>query len=99
MVAGRAAGRPVRDAQADFCRRAWTSCPRCADQRGCPTCEAGRTCETHWRFLLSSEGRKVFVQCPGCWHRWWHDTGAGVGDRPQDLDELPDFPEPGRAVA
>ena len=52
----------------------------------------------HWRFLLAAEGRRLFVQCPGCWHRWWHDSGFGVGDRPRDLDAVPDFPAPGRAV-
>jgi hypothetical protein len=89
----------VRDAQADIGRRAWTTCPRCADESGCTTCDDGRSCETHWRFLLAAEGRQLFVQCRACWYRWWHDTGFGVGDRPLDLDALPDFPPPGRAAA
>lgn len=82
----------MRDAHADLSRRAWATCPRCMDEAGCAACERGRTCESHWRYLLSAEGRRLFVQCPGCWHRWWHDTGFGVGDRPGGLDDLPEFP-------
>ncbi|NMH97941.1 hypothetical protein [Pseudonocardia acidicola] len=89
----------MRDPQADIGRRVWVACPRCDDQVHCAACAAGRSCETHWRFLLGAEGRRVFVQCPGCWHRWWHDTGFGVGDRPAGLDEVPDFPQRGGAAA
>ncbi|MFC4942675.1 hypothetical protein [Pseudonocardia sp. GCM10023141] len=92
-------GPAVRDAAADICRRAWTGCPGCADERGCESCASGRTCETHWRFLLAAEGRRLFLQCPGCWHRWWHDTGFGVGGRKPEHDDLPDFPPPGRMAA
>ena len=78
----------MRDAAADIGRRAWTGCPRCADHTGCTTCRGGRRCETHWRFLLAVEGRRLFVQCPACWHRWWHDTGFGAGNRPRGLDAV-----------
>ncbi|HEX2300217.1 MAG TPA: hypothetical protein VHH34_17185 [Pseudonocardiaceae bacterium] len=41
----------------------------------------------------------MFLQCPICRHRWWHDTELGVGDRPLELDQLPDFPaSPGKAA-
>ncbi|HEY1970668.1 MAG TPA: hypothetical protein VGH89_22135 [Pseudonocardia sp.] len=89
----------MRDAQACSGRRAWTGCPRCADHRGCRSCESGLSCPTHWRFLLAAQGRHLFVQCRGCWHRWWHDTGFGVGDRPAQIDELADFPPRGRTAA
>ena len=89
----------MRDAQADIGRRAWTACPRCADHRGCSACGAGRNCESHWRFVLATEARQVFVQCPGCWHRWWHDTRFGVGDRPAHIDAEPEFPADGQAAA
>ena len=42
--------------------------------------------ERHWTFLLAAEARRIFVQCPRCWTRWWHDTGFGVGDRPESLN-------------
>jgi hypothetical protein len=89
----------MRDAQADDGRRVWTGCPRCTDHLGCDMCDRGRTCESHWRLLLAAEGRHLFVQCPGCWHRWWHDTRFGVGDRPASTDRLPDFPSEGHAAA
>jgi hypothetical protein len=76
----------VRDAAADTGRRAWTGCPRCADERGCARCGGGRSCDAHWRYLLAAQGRRIFVQCRGCWHRWWHDTGFGAGDRPAEVD-------------
>lgn len=88
----------MRDAQADISRRAWVTCPRCAEQNGCAPCARQRSCEAHWRFLLSSEGRQVFVQCPECWYRWWHDTGFGASDRPKRMTELPEFPSDGYAA-
>lgn len=81
----------MRDARADICQRAWTPCPDCGDQRGCGVCASGRTCESHWRFLLAAEGRRLFLQCRACLHRWWHDTGFGVGDRPYAVDRVPAF--------
>ena len=89
----------MRDAAADIARRAWAGCPRCGDESTCPTCVDGRRCETHWRYLLGVDGRMVFVQCRSCWHRWWHDTGFGLGDRPTGVDALPDFPPQGQAAA
>lgn len=44
------------DPQADIGRRAWVACPNCDDRRGCGTCEQGRTCSEHWRYLLSNVG-------------------------------------------
>jgi hypothetical protein len=30
-----------------------------------------------------SQARLLFLQCPTCMYRWWHDTECGVGgDRP-----------------
>lgn len=37
--------------------------------------------------VLAAEARRIFVQCPRCWARWWHDTGFGVGDRPRQLND------------
>jgi hypothetical protein len=97
-ISGR--GRPHRrhgaavgfDAAADPTRRAWAPCPRCADHTGCEPCTGARTCEAHWRYLLAAARRQLFLQCPGCRHRWWHDTGFGVDDRPAHVDELPLMP-------
>ncbi|WP_219412800.1 hypothetical protein [Pseudonocardia nigra] len=89
----------MRDAQADIGRRAWTSCPRCPVAASCAACDTGRNCDAHWCFLLAAEGRRLFVQCPGCWHRWWHDTGFGAGDRPHAVDRVPYFPTAGSATA
>lgn len=79
------------DRNADLGRRAWLRCPRCPDEE-CSACAAGATCGRHWCYLLANETRLVFLQCPVCWHRWWHDTGCGVGDNRPDRRELPDFP-------
>jgi hypothetical protein len=89
----------MRDAAADIGRRTWTECPRCADHMACTACDEGRSCETHWRYLLAAEGRRLFVQCRSCWHRWWYDTGFGAGNRPADVDEMDDFPTPRQAAA
>jgi hypothetical protein len=88
----------MRDPQTDSGRRAWVGCPRCSDDRGCRTCESGGSCESHWRYLLAARSRHVFVQCRRCWHRWWHDTGFGVGDRPTRVDELLDHPPTGHSA-
>lgn len=89
----------MRDPNADVGRRAWARCPRCAGGSGCPACATGRSCETHWRFLLAAEGRRLFVQCPGCWYRWWHDTGFGAGEHRLGVVGVPDFPARGVRVA
>jgi hypothetical protein len=89
----------MRDAAADISRRAWTACPRCADHRACGTCGTGSNCDVHWRYLLDAKGRRLFLQCRSCWHRWWHDTGFGAGDRPSGIDSLAEFPPRGGAVA
>jgi hypothetical protein len=67
-------------------RRAWLRCPRCPHDN-CGSCRRGAACTQHWLYLLASDSRLVFVQCPNCLQRWWHDTGHGVGHRP-------DFPQP-----
>jgi hypothetical protein len=66
------------DPSADIGRRAWLPCPHCRDHDGCPTCAAGRTCPDHWRYLLSSKGRMLHLQCPACAHLWSHDSGFGA---------------------
>lgn len=89
----------MRDAGADLARRAWVRCPRCPSAaRGaaaaeCSDCRRGRACHDHWSFLLAAEPRHLFVQCPQCWHRWWHDTEFGAADRPADLDLPPAWPD------
>lgn len=74
------------DPDALLSRRAWVACPRCHDSAGCRSCRAARTCSEHWRYLLGAEGRRIFVQCPSCRYRWWHDTGFGAGVRPERDD-------------
>jgi len=86
------------DPDADLGRRAWLPCPRCRDD-GCAACAAGTTCGQHWRYLLANDTRLVFLQCPICRHRWWHDTEFGVGARPPEYYQLPDSPaSPGEAA-
>lgn len=86
------------DPDADLGRRAWLPCPRCCTD-GCSTCAVGTTCDLHWRYLLANEARLVFLQCPGCMHRWWHDTEFGVGDNQLNPHQLPDSPaSPGQAA-
>lgn len=82
------------DATADIGRRAWVGCPTCAqDHQACPTCQDGRTCELHWRYLLATAGGHLFLQCPACLRRWWHDTSFGQGGgRPLDLADVLDPP-------
>jgi hypothetical protein len=78
------------DADADPGHRAWVACP-CCGSTGCETCTAGQTCGLHWQYLLASQARLLFLQCPTCLQRWWHDTHFGVGgDRP-DYDPLWDL--------
>jgi hypothetical protein len=90
----------MRDPAADVGRRAWIGCERCADGAECARCVAGRYCERHWRYLLDTDGPNLFVQCPACLHRWWHDTGFGTGGRPLGLADLPTFPDvPGEGRA
>jgi hypothetical protein len=70
------------DPAADLGRKAWVPCPRCEDHLGCATCEAGRNCPDHWRYLLSNKGSLVHLQCPGCTHLWSWETGFGSRHRP-----------------
>jgi hypothetical protein len=79
------------DPAARIDRRVWTSCSACPDGSNCPTCQSGRTCDQHWRFLLDVDGSHLFVQCPNCFHRWWHDTGFGAGGRPAGVTEVAQF--------
>lgn len=66
------------DPQADIGRRAWVDCPYCDDGRGCVTCEQGRTCPEHWRYLLSNTGSLLHLQCPSCTRVWSHETHFGA---------------------
>lgn len=86
------------DADADICRRAWVACARCRDHEACPTCREGRSCESHWRYLLATDGRWLFVQCRTCLQRWWLDTRFGVGGRPLTLDDTPGLVADGHAA-
>ncbi|GAA4566283.1 hypothetical protein [Planotetraspora kaengkrachanensis] len=69
------------DPHADLGRRAWVPCPRCRDDEGCAECGAGRNCRDHWRYLLSTTGTLLHVQCPGCAHLWDHETRFRHGTR------------------
>ncbi|MEU2433896.1 hypothetical protein ABZ611_31160 [Streptomyces sp. NPDC007861] len=62
------------DPQADIARRAWVDCPSCDDARDCSVCADARNCRDHWRYLISSKGTVVHLQCPGCTHMWSFDT-------------------------
>ncbi|MFC7864978.1 hypothetical protein ACFU5B_14320 [Streptomyces murinus] len=66
------------DPQADIGRRAWVTCPNCSDHQGCATCEERRRCTRHWRYLLSSTGSMLHLQCPTCTYVWDHETGFGA---------------------
>ena len=70
-------------------RRAWVACPRCGDHRACEPCRRNRSCADHWRYLLDAARSRLFLQCPTCMHRWWHDSGFGRDDCPAHLDALP----------
>jgi hypothetical protein len=61
------------DPAADPARRVWLTCPPCGSKAGL--------------YMLASEPRFVFVQCPDCYARYWLDTQCGCG-RPQDLITL-----------
>jgi len=58
------------DPAADPARRVWLTCTPCGSTAGL--------------YMLDSEPRYVFVQCPDCLARYWLDTRCGAG-RPQDL--------------
>jgi hypothetical protein len=64
----------VLDPTADRARRAWLPCPNCDHGGNCDTCEAGRTCSSHWQFLLANTGHVLHLQCPACAHLWDHHT-------------------------
>jgi hypothetical protein len=53
-------------------RRAWLPCPNCGHGGNCDTCDAGRTCSSHWQFLLGNSGHVLHLQCPACAHLWDH---------------------------
>lgn len=70
------------DADADRGRRAWVVCPSCGNE-GSMTCAIRKTCDLHWQYLLANQARLLFLQCPMCMQRWWHDSQCGAGgDRP-----------------
>jgi hypothetical protein len=56
--------------------RAWISCP----MSGADGADgADRAHGDGWCYLLGYEVSTLFCQCPGCGHRFWWDTGFGVG--------------------
>lgn len=85
LYSGRRGARCVTPTRISGGARGWPcgSCP----VGDCRSCRQGRSCERHWTFLLAAEARRIFVQCPRCWTRCWHDTGFGVGDRPESLND------------
>jgi hypothetical protein len=60
--------RKMLDPEADIARRVWMTCTPCGSTAGL--------------YLLASEPRFVWVQCPDCFARFWLDSGCGVG-RPE----------------
>ncbi|MFF3359750.1 hypothetical protein ACFYWN_46020 [Streptomyces sp. NPDC002917] len=69
------------DPQADVARRAWLACPVCDDARHCEPCADRRNCGEHWRYLISSNGPVVHLQCPRCTHMWSVNTRPGITRR------------------
>lgn len=65
------------DANADIARRAWVRCTPCGSDEGL--------------YLLATESRYIFVNCPACGARFWLDTKCGTG-RPDHVDDLPEWP-------
>ena len=63
------------DHAADPARRVWVTCAPCGSRAGL--------------YLLESEGRIVWVQCPDCEAMFWLDTGCGVCNRPEYVDRDP----------
>jgi hypothetical protein len=68
-------------------RRAWVSGPSCGNA-GCASWAARKTCDLHWQYLLASQARLLFLQCPACLYRWWHDTKCGLGGDRADYDPV-----------
>jgi positive regulator of sigma E activity len=67
------------DPSADRARRAWLRCPN-GDHgsAGCGDCAAGRSCATHWQYLLGNRGSRVYLQCPDCTQLWDVDSDGQV---------------------
>lgn len=61
------------DPAADPARRVWLACTPCGSTTGL--------------YMLDTQPRFVFVQCPDCLARYWLDTGCGCG-RPEHLITL-----------
>jgi hypothetical protein len=66
------------DPSVNIGRKAWLPCSHCSHKDGL--------------YLLDSDANMVHVQCPQCHAIWWMDTGNGVGRRPRDTDEPPQWP-------
>ena len=49
-------------------------CPNCNHGHDCTECQDSQNCQTHWQYLLQSEGTRVSLQCPTCAHLWTVDT-------------------------
>jgi hypothetical protein len=64
------------DPQADPGRRAWLPCPSCGDTP---------------LYLLDYDINLIWVQCPTCLRRWWHDTGVGHRRPPSSCAPLLDL--------
>ena len=71
------------DPSADRARRAWLRCPRCDHGRDCEDCGAGRTCGTHWQYLLGNAATVLHLQCRSCLFVWHHDTRTGAARKGQ----------------
>ena len=62
------------DSDADSSRRVWVPCPNCSHGHDCSQCRTHHNCQTHWQYLLKSEGTRVSLQCPSCAHLWTVDS-------------------------
>jgi hypothetical protein len=62
----------------DIARRAWLPCPKCNHGKNCLVCQAKRTCDKHWQYLLANKGSLVHLQCPTCTHLWEFDGRRSV---------------------
>lgn len=70
------------DPDASISRRAWVSCPR-TGANGADGADCADRADKGWCYLLGYQVGMLFCQCPGCGHRFWWDTGFGVGGGPE----------------
>ncbi|MGQ0718755.1 MAG: hypothetical protein ACT4NP_15885 [Pseudonocardiales bacterium] len=66
------------DPSVDIARKVWRPCSYCSNEDGL--------------YLLKADANLVYVQCGSCYTCWWLDTGYGVGKRPKEATDPPQWP-------